>query len=122
MKFTLGRNRIFASVMGHTIEFVKGEATHVPNECHAEVMAIGAIPEEDIPEQELQANERPRDPTAVERAVFAVFEKMVLRNDSTEFSAGGMPHPKSLEKHLGWKVDARERDDLWKKFQQVDKV
>lgn len=121
MKFILNRNRTLATTMGHTIEFRKGEPTHVPPECRAEVIAIGAVSETELEDDLKPEHGRPVDPLAVEAAVFEAFEKLVLKNDSKEFTAAGLPHPKALERILGWRIDAGERDTLWAKFNQRDK-
>lgn len=121
MKFVMSRNRILATKMGHTIDFKKGELTHVPPECYDEVIAVGGVPETEIEEDVRGANERPEDPLEVEAAVFKVFEAMKLKNDSKEFSAGGLPHPRAIQQRLGWAVDAKERDALWAKFTQAEK-
>ena len=47
MKFTLNRNYVLASTMGHTIAFEKGKATHVPPHLYKEARAIGALPEDE---------------------------------------------------------------------------
>ena len=43
-KLVLNRNYVLATTMGHSISFVKGEATHVPPLAFAEAIAIGAQP------------------------------------------------------------------------------
>lgn len=121
MKFVLNRNRTLATTMGHTIEFRKGEPTHVPPECYHEAIAIGAISESEIEEDTKPQHGRPVDPTAVKVAVFDAFEKLVLKNDSKDFTAAGLPHPKALERILGWRIEAGERDTLWAEFNQREK-
>lgn len=121
MKFMLNRDRTLATTKGHTLEFKKGQLVHVPPECHQEVIAIGAVPEHELEEEEKVVGARPEDPIEAEKALFAVFKDMVLRNERKEFTAGGVPHPKAIEKYLGWTVDAKERDQMWQKFQQADK-
>lgn len=121
MKFMMPRNRTLATKMGHTIEFKKGELTHVPPECHDEVIAVGGVPETEIEEDKRNENERPANPLEVKAEVFKVFEAMKLKNDSKEFTAGGLPHPRAILQRLGWVVDAKERDALWAEFTQAEK-
>jgi hypothetical protein len=116
MKFVLNRDRVLASTKGHSIRFVKGELTHVPPECYSEAIAIGAVPESELEEPTKDVNARPEDPAKAELAVFKVFEEMKLRNASGEWTAGNMPHVKYIEKYLGWRIEAHERDVLWNKF------
>ncbi len=121
MKFVMPRDRTIATKMGHTIKFVKGELTHVPSECHDEIIAVGGVPEHEIEEDARGANERPENPLEAKAEAFKVFEAMKLKNDSKEFTAGGLPHPRAILQRLGWAVDAKERDALWAEFVQAEK-
>ena len=116
MKFILNRNRAVVSAFGHTVSFVKGQPTHVPPEMYAEVIAAGAVPETELTEQELPKPDYPTDPGERELLLFAAFESLVLRNDSADFTAGGMPRDSVLEKAVGFKVSAKERETAWTNF------
>lgn len=121
MKFTLHRDRVLASVLGLSVEFKKGVPTHVPSELHNEALAIGAEPE-DEPEDELVEEKpatetsEPADPNKRKEEIFAAFEMLALRNERTDFTAGGAPRDQALESILGWKLSAKERDTLWAEF------
>ena len=117
MKFTLNRDRVHASVLGLSVEFKKGVATHVPPELYAEVQAIGAVPEDEIVDEKaaIKTNE-PSDPNKRKEDVFAAFEMLALRNERGDFTAGGSPRDQVLESMLGWKLSAKERDVLWTEF------
>lgn len=117
MKFTMSRDRTYASTLGLAIEFKKGEPTHVPPELYAEVQAIGAVPEDEI--QEPKANsltKEPSDPNKRKEDIFTAFEMIALRNGRDDFTAGGAPRDQVLESVLGWKLSAKERDMLWTEF------
>ena len=117
MKFTLNRDRVHASVLGLSVEFKKGVATHVPPELYAEVQAIGAVPEDEIVDEKaaIKTNE-PADPVKRKDDIFAAFEMLALRNTREDFTAGGAPRDQVLESMLGWKLSAKERDMLWTEF------
>ena len=117
MKFIMSRNRTVATTKGHSIEFLKGVPTHVPYECREEVMAAGGVPETDVDED---PTPKPDTPAGEDREaiILAAIEAIVLRNNPKEFTAGGAPHIKTLERELGFDVDVHERDDLWDKFRQ----
>lgn len=117
MKFTMHRKRTIASTCGLSIEFEKGVPALVPPAMYAEVIAAGGVPETELPEDE--APEKPTTPDAVaarEKAIFAAFEKITLRNRRNDFTAGGMPHNAVLAQETGWPVEPKERDAAWLKF------
>ena len=117
MKFTLGRDRSYASVLGHAVEFKKGVPTHVPPELYAEVQAIGAVPEDDIAEAvpAIKTNE-PADPSKRKADIFAAFEMLALRNARGDFTAGGAPRDPALVPGLGWELGGKEGGVLWAEF------
>jgi hypothetical protein len=111
------RNRTVVSSLGHSVEFAKDMPTYVPPELYQEVMAAGAVPEEEgfdpVPAQQAQGVVEPTDPFVREAALFAAFEALSLRGKREDFTASGTPHPKAMEKELGWKVSNKERDTAW---------
>lgn len=116
MKFVLNRNKTVVSLQGHAIEFKKGEPTHVPHALWAEVQAIGAVPEEDLPEEKRADTKEPADPIARKKAIFDAFEQLVLKAERNSFMATGVPHAKSLTAQMGFTIDNKERDALWAEF------
>ncbi len=121
MNFILARDRTYASTLGHSIEFKKGVPTHVPVALYAEVQAIGAQPEEAIPDEDRPTGPaEPTDPTQRNEEILTAIKMMVERNDRMDFTAGGSPHVKSLSVLLGWKPMPQERDAVWARY-QVDK-
>jgi hypothetical protein len=117
MKFVLNRDHVFASTLGHSIRFEKNEPTYVPPALYREVMGIGAIPDEEVPEDKKESTStEPTEPHLREKAMVEVFEKLVLANKSGDFTAGGVPKDKAMERELGWAVDSKETAELWKKF------
>lgn len=119
MKFVLNRTRTLSSTLGHTIEFTKGVAVHVPPEMWADVQAIGAIPEDELPEVKLAETKEPADPVARKAAIFAAFEALVLGGKRESFMGTGLPHAKALMAQMGFAIDNKERDVLWQEFKQA---
>ena len=113
MKFTLHRDRIVPTTRGHFIEFKKGEPTYVPPDCYDEVIAIGAVPEEELVEPERPADSEPTDPIARRSALFDAFDAIVLRNNTkkgfsdTDFKVG--PGYMVDADGIVWRQDGRER-------------
>lgn len=120
MKFTLNRDRVYSSVLGHSIEFTKGVAVHVPPALYAEVQAIGALPDDELPEPETIQSAEPTDPNKRADEILAGIEALVERNAREDFAASGAPHVRALNAILGWKPTPQERDQLWARY-QVDK-
>ena len=116
-KYVSYRDITVSSVMGHSIEFKKGVPTNCPPTMHAELLAMGILPEEPLAEEPVvDGTSAPQDPQVREAALYAAFEKIVLKNERSDFTAVGSPHLSVLEKELGWKVDAKERDNMFKQW------
>lgn len=115
MEFVLHRDMLLATRQGHTIEFKKGEPTHVPPECYKEVIAVGGVPSEEIPEPPRNSNE-PADPEARKAKIFEAFTTLIERNERGSFTATGIPKSDSLTDILGFRVDVNERDELWTEY------
>lgn len=120
MNFILSRDRVYSSTMGHSIDFKKGVPTFVPPALYAEVQAIGAIPEEELPEPIAPVSSEPTDPNKRAEEILAGIEALVERNAREDFAASGAPHVRALNVILGWKPTPQERDQLWARY-QVDR-
>jgi hypothetical protein len=125
MKFIMHRDRTVASVLGHSIEFKKGQPTHVPPALIKQVLEVGGEPADaaelkDDPRDEKPAGGKPEpgDPDEREKQILEAMELLVTENKRENFTAGGAPHNKALTALLGWAPDAKERDAVWVKFQQ----
>lgn len=115
--FTLHRTFILRTTKGHSIHFEKGKATWVPPICHEDVVAIGAVPQEDVdvlppentPKSELTPEQR-------EAKLFDAFEILLARNDRGDFTASNQPHIKKLQPIVDFEVSIPERDEAWRKY------
>ena len=118
MKYVAPRKMTVVSTSGRSVEFEKGVPTFCPPQMHADLIALGIVPAEEIPEPEDDGEvKEPTVPADREAAMFAAFEKIALRNKRGDFSGTGAPHGAVLAKELGWSsVDSKERDVLWQKF------
>lgn len=116
MEYIAPRNMTVTSVSGRSQIFKKGEPTWAPPQMHAELIALGIVPTEEMPEPEVN---EVREPQGQERreALFKLYEKLVLRNKREEFTGVGLPHLSVIAKELGWNVASKERDETWKQFQ-----
>ena len=120
MNYIASRNMTVSSTSGRSQTFKKGEPTFAPPQMHAELIALGIVPEDDIEEDDTDTG--PKEPTLAperEEALFKAYEAMVLKGKREEFTGVGTPHLAAITTYLGWSVAAKERDTTWAKFQQV---
>lgn len=118
MDYIAPRKMTVTSKSGRSVEFEKGVPTFAPPQMHAELIAAGVAPAEEMPEAaESDEPQAPALPDDRQKQVFAAFEKILLRNKRNDFSATGAPHLAVVAKTLGWEFnDAKERDALWNAF------
>jgi hypothetical protein len=120
-KFMMHRNRTVSSTCGISIEFKKGELHLVPPAMFEEVLAKGGVPESELEEDDLPKSKTSPEAIAERRdAIFKAFKVIILRNDRSDFTAGGAPHVSVLARETGWSVDARERDTLWTEYPSLE--
>ena len=116
---TLQRNYALSTTKGHSVNFKKGEKTWVPTAIVSDALAIGAVPETPIDVLPEEAQKVVVTDAKRKEAVFAAFEKLVLRAGRGDFSASGQPHPKKLEEILGFGMPQREREILWQEYNKM---
>ena len=118
MNYIAPRKMTVASVSGRSVNFERGVPTYCPPQMHAELIAVGVVPTEEVEEPMVDGVKEPMIAKDREEALFGVFEKLVLRGKREEFTSAGVPHLAVLAKELGWSVATKERDLTWTKFQQ----
>src|SRR5574337_308609 len=109
------------SIGDMTADAALADARWVPPHLHAEG-AYFADPVEPLPEEPASpaVATAPVDPMLRHQDILAAIELVATRNQREDFTAAGAPHLGALSTILGWKPEARERDQLWARF-QVDK-
>lgn len=122
LMFVMHRNMTVASTMGHTIEFKKGEPTHVPRELWKDVQAVGAVPADEMEEEEIKLPEVALDPEDRKAMIFAAMTQIVEKGERESFTGNGSPHAKVVSEIVGFTVDAKERDAVWIEFRQANKA
>lgn len=122
MKFILHRNLTVPSTMGHTIEFKKGEPTHVPKEMWKDAQAVGAVPEDELDVDEVKQPETALDPEDRKALIFAAMKQVVEKGEREAFTGNGSPHAKVISEIVGFTIDAKERDAVWVEFRQANKA
>lgn len=111
MHFILNRDKDIASTTGRSVSFKKDVPTFVPPQMHKEVLALGAEPTEDLPEDtNAPVSKAPEDQDERDRQIRDAIEALTLANNRDDFNAGGKPNLKPLSDFVGWTVSAKERD------------
>lgn len=122
MEYIAPRDMTVSSVSGRSAWFKKGVPSYAPPQMHAELIAVGIVPAEEIPEPvDTGGVKEPTVPAERQAAVYEAIEKLILRGKRGDFAGTGAPHAAVLSKELGWDIDGKERDLLWAKF-QADKA
>lgn len=116
MLFVLQRDKVVGGTSGHFISFKKGVPTYVPKSMWSDVQAVGAVPQGELPEEEVVTQTVVMDASEREAAYFAAFDTLIDRNERGDFTASGLPNSKILEKFLNFTVVNKERDIMWEKY------
>ena len=120
-EFVLNRNYTLRSLTGHSVQFKKGVPTFVPPGTMREVVSLGAerVDGPTEPAVDDDTVKLPTEPTGEDRAklILDLFTKLIERNAREDFTAQGAPHVKAIKEHLNFKVDNKERDLLWARYQ-----
>lgn len=107
----LNRNYTLHTQFGHTIQFKKGEPTHVPPICRSAALAVGALPPDGSDPNILgddDIKKAPVDPAERNKLIMTAIELLVEKNERTDFAASGSPHPKAVSREVGFNVDSKE--------------
>ncbi len=120
--YTLNRNYTHRSLLGHCIQFIKGEPCFVPPLCETEVLAFGAervdgdapsvLGPEPVADKPLSQEERVAE-------ISKAFQSIGSRNDSKDFTGQGVPTVKAVEKLVSFDVDRFELAALWGKLKEA---
>ena len=110
------RDRVVSTTKGHTVRFEANVPKHVPIAILEDCLLVGGIPT-----SEDAVNEIKEEPAAKvipqggdRRAqILAKITEMVGRNQREDFTAAGKPDIRVMERELGFKIDSRERDEIW---------
>lgn len=122
-EFVLNRDYRLISGTGHTIQFIKGEPTFVPQSCVREVIALGAESVDEIDKtEEVLGKQVTQEPemSAEDRIelIKAAFPELEARNRRDDFTAGGQPTVKALKGVVGFTPEKREIETTWLAYKQ----
>lgn len=112
-----------ATTKGHAVAFEKDKPVYVPPEIVAEAVAIGAEAvdgEVDVtPQDPPPKNSGPADALEREKQLLDAMAMLVAENVRENFTAGGVPTQKAMERLLGFEVSRKEINDGWLKRSEL---
>lgn len=126
-KFVSNRDVVVRSAKyGRSYKFSKGiPREDVIPQMHQDLLQAGILPvEEDgaptkpadvvIEEPKVVVLLKPEDGEECNAKILEVMRAIVARNDSGDFTGGGMPSARAVTAALGWKVDNKDVAEVWK--------
>lgn len=118
--FVSQRDITITSTLGYSIEFKKGEPTHVPRAMHAEVLDKGIVAADPVDAEQVTEAAAPRkilvapeDGDERKAQVDDAIRAIVKRNSSKDFSASGIPSAAAVTGMVGWKAEPSEIRESW---------
>lgn len=115
------RDYTLRTTLGHIIFFEANKATPVPESAYQEALAKNILPTE-VPDGEKpnfdMAGGRVTGPLK-DALVFEAIQALVKRNNSEDFTGGGMPKAIALTRESGVDVSAQETSKYWDRYKQI---
>lgn len=114
----LNRTFTLTTLRGHSISFTANTPVHVPPDVFADAVAIGAqLADGGAPDiLPPQKNDRAPDPNDRAPLILAAIEEIVTGNERKDFTSGGIPSVKAVERVAGFDVDAKEVAVVWQQY------
>ncbi len=122
-KMKMERDFTVRTTVGPCLGFKKGKETAVPPNLVAECTKYGAVLCEGEEAPKMPKTDAKPEASKEERevAILNAIESMFMKNERESFTGSGLPEKKALEAEVGFKVDVKERDALWRKFEKSKK-
>lgn len=120
-KMKMERDFTVRTLTGPCLGFTKGEPKAVPPDLVSECLKYGAVLCEGEKAPEAPAVSAKQDPAGDERkaAILNAMESMFVKNERGSFTGSGLPSKDALQEEVGFKVDVKERDALWREFEKT---
>ena len=120
MKFQTNRNiTVTSRRVGRSIRFAKDVLTYVPRNMWPEVLAVGAVPESELPApEELKTPAAPDDPDERKDLAVVAFEAIVEAGERESFTTAGAPTIEAITATSNLVLSAAERDTFWDEYRQ----
>lgn len=118
---TCPRDYILRTMLGHTIEFKAGEPTEVPEAAYAEAINKNIVPVERKDKEQPAFGMVYAEITGSLRSalIYQALADIVARNQSEDFTGGGVPKAKVVSEAIGINVSATEVGKFWTNYRQI---
>jgi len=117
------RDFVLRSKHGHAIAFVANEPVRVPYPVIDEAIALGAVFANSEDQKVLAPEEKELKTPDLgferEQKIYDAMISLANENDPEKFTPGGRPKLKVLTEMVGYDVDQKECQTLWKKVMQA---
>ena len=124
-KYVTNRDVTIPTKKGHTLVFKKDEHRYVPPACRREMLQHGILPVDGDVSKALEPKgskdtKTVEPPTDEERyeIIKQTMRDMRGENNPADFTAANLPKDAVLEKRVGFKVDGKERKDIYAELLQ----
>lgn len=106
---------------GHTIKFAAGEPTDVPEALYAEALAKNIIPVERKSDDQPIFGMVHAEITGTLRdaMIYQAIDEVVKRNQTEDFSGGGVPKAAALSAIIGLSLSASEASRFYTNYRQI---
>lgn len=118
-KMKMPRDFMLRSTTGHMVKFEANVVRDVPPACIEEAITVGAVFADGsafIPREERPKGEEPKYGFEREEDIYRVC--MAISNPDS-FTASGIPKLDVVCKELGYGVDRKEINKVWRKIQEA---
>lgn len=114
------RDYTLRTLMGHTIHFKANEPVAVPEQAYAEAIAKNIVPAErpdsDSPAGKVQAH---ITGTLRDALLYKAIHGLVARNNSEDFTGGGVPKAAAISPEVGFSVSQGEVGKYWGNYRSI---
>lgn len=116
--YVSNRDVTVSTTTGHVIQFKKNVPIYVPEPVRQILPGYGILPiEGEIEVGGEKVEVKPPPPTGLRRdeQIYQAIKQLIGSNNPDDFTAGGIPSKKAIEKITGFEVNVAERNAAWKR-------
>jgi hypothetical protein len=116
------RDYMLRTISGHMVKFEANVARDVPVDCVEAAIAVGAVFDDGaafIPSEKREAGVEPKYGFEREEDIFKACETIIEKASPDDFTASSAPKLDAVNRELGYSVERREVNKVWRKLQEA---